>query len=79
VIAVVLIVLVVLWLAIGYAVGGTAERYGRHAFPWTLLGFVIGLFAFIPLLAAGPTEDERLRRITVEEEERLRVREALGA
>ena len=68
------IVFIVLCLAILVAVGKTAERFGRAPFWWIALAFVIGIFAFIPLLAAGVTEGERLRRAEADEEARARVR-----
>jgi uncharacterized membrane protein YhaH (DUF805 family) len=68
------LVLVVIWLAVVYAVGKAAEAKGRAPFWWVALAMVIGVFAFIPLLAVGISEEERLRRVKADEEARQSVR-----
>jgi hypothetical protein len=69
-----IIVLILIWLAVLYGVGKTAERFGRAPFWWVALAFVIGFFAFIPLLIVGMTDDERRRRAEADEEAREHAR-----
>jgi hypothetical protein len=53
-------VLAVIELASIFLVGFTASSYyGRRWWPWALLAFFIGIFAFIPLLIAGNTKNRR--------------------
>jgi cytochrome c-type biogenesis protein CcmH/NrfG len=66
-----LLVLLGIWLLILFAVGKSAERRGRNPFPWVCLAAVFGIFAFIPLLAAGESRSGMLE-IEAERQERLR-------
>jgi hypothetical protein len=52
-------VAVIIYVTILVAVGFAAKGYGRRAWPWVLLAFFIGLFAFIPLLIAGSPSHRR--------------------
>ena len=49
--------LAAVWLTILYGVGNLAERYGRHSIRWIALALIVGVFAYLPLLGAGPVED----------------------
>jgi type VI protein secretion system component VasK len=68
------VVLIIVYLAVLFAVGRTAERFGRAPFWWVALAFVIGFFAFIPLLIVGMTDEERVRRAEADEQARERAR-----
>jgi hypothetical protein len=65
---------IVVWLAVLFGVGKTAERFGRAPFWWVALAFVIGFLAFIPLLIVGMTDEERRRRAEADEEAREHAR-----
>jgi Short C-terminal domain len=62
------LILIVIYLAILFAVGKTAENKGRRPFPWIALALVFGIFTFIPLLIAGESRKGRLEQIAAEEE-----------
>jgi len=66
-----LLISLAVWLGMGFWVGKTAEHKGRSPFWWVALALVIGLFAFIPLLIAG-TSEEGLRQKENEARERQR-------
>jgi hypothetical protein len=62
------VIAIIIDLAIIYAVGKTAENKGRNPLPWMALALFISFFAFLPLLAMGETDEERVSRIEEEEE-----------
>jgi cytochrome c-type biogenesis protein CcmH/NrfG len=64
----------VIWIAVMFAVGKSAEAKGRAPFWWVALAAFIGVFAFLPLVAVGSTEEQRLREVAEDEEVRQTVR-----
>jgi hypothetical protein len=68
------LILIVVYLAILYGVGKTAENKGRRPFPWIALALVLGILAFIPLLIAGTSREGRLEQLAEEEEMRASLR-----
>jgi cytochrome c-type biogenesis protein CcmH/NrfG len=60
-----------IWVIVMFAVGRAAERRGRRPFPWVCLAALFGVFAFIPLLAAGESSGGMVE-IEAQRQERLR-------
>jgi hypothetical protein len=58
----IVILALAVYLGICFWVGKTAEGKGRRFAPWVFLAALIGVFAFIPLLIAGPSHKGLLRR-----------------
>jgi hypothetical protein len=73
-----IVIILLIWLGIAVWVGTVAGNKGRSPVGWGLLGAVIGLFAFIPLLLAGTSKKGRLEAIREEEIARAQVRAELA-
>jgi len=57
-----------IYVLVLFAVGRTAQNYGRRTWPWVLLAVFIGIFAFIPLLIAGRSKAGQLMQLAEEQE-----------
>jgi len=68
-----LLIVGLIYLAILFAVGRTAEGKGRAPFPWIVLALFLGVLTFIPLLAVGPSREKRLQETREEEAQRIAV------
>jgi Short C-terminal domain len=73
------LIIVVAYIAVLYAIGKTAESKGRDPFPWIVLGLFLGIFTFIPLLVAGTSREGRLEQLAEEEELRASLQPAVPA